>query len=139
MKADLFAILDKFVVQATLLNDFDDSWHEFMKRFAASVQHITGQPLDVKSIKNHGLMDGVEEEMEALRVQVDILSDEVCLHICMTIRQFHVNSSSQRTELRNELNQQIAELNTLKSLPLGIPIPNSRNPGKSNEVKLAVP
>lgn len=32
--------------------------------------------------------------------------------------------------LRNELNQQIAELNTLKSLPLNIPTPNSKPAGK---------
>lgn len=36
----------------------------------------------------------------------------------------------QRTELRNKLNQQIAEMNTLKSLPLNIPVPHAKAAGK---------
>ena len=40
----------------------------------------------------------------------------------------------QRTELRNKLNHQIAEINALKSLPLNLPAPHTKPAGKSGEV-----
>ncbi|KAK0190552.1 armadillo-type protein [Armillaria mellea] len=98
LKADLLTVLDKFVEQAAMLDKFDDSWHIFMKRFVASVSHITGQELEVKAASESDHI--VEEELESLRTKVEELSDE-------------------RTKLKNELNQQIAEMNALKSLPLG--------------------
>lgn len=52
----------------------DDSWHLFLKRFAASVQFITGQELEVKAA---GSRDIVEQELEDLRSKVEELSDEV--------------------------------------------------------------
>ncbi|GLB34079.1 putative diaphanous FH3 domain contatinign protein [Lyophyllum shimeji] len=110
LKADLFAILDRFVEQAALLDNFDDSWHIFIKRFAASVQHITGQELEVKAASESDSF--IEQELEELRSKVEELSDE-------------------RTELRNELNQKVAEINTLKSLPLGLPVPQAKSLGKS--------
>ncbi|KAG6910997.1 hypothetical protein DXG01_006051 [Tephrocybe rancida] len=130
LKADLFAILDRFVEQAALLDNLfvtspafqksksllttfssDDSWQIFMKRFAASVQHITGQELDVKAATDSDSI--VEQELEELRSQVEELSDE-------------------RTELREELNQKVAEINTLKSLPLGLPVPQTTSVGKKS-------
>ncbi|KAJ6583786.1 hypothetical protein B0H10DRAFT_2168123 [Mycena sp. CBHHK59/15] len=112
LKADLFTILDRFVEQAAKLDDFDDSWHIFMKRFAASVVHITGQELEVTAVsENASSSTIVEQELESLRTKYEELSDE-------------------RTELRNKLNQQIAEMNTLKSLPLNIPVPNAKSSGK---------
>ncbi|KAJ6572601.1 hypothetical protein B0H10DRAFT_2106751 [Mycena sp. CBHHK59/15] len=117
LKADLFTILDRFVEQAASLmicQHFltDDSWHIFMKRFAASVVHITGQELEVTAVsENASSSTIVEQELESLRTKYEELSDE-------------------RTELRNKLNQQIAEMNTLKSLPLNIPVPNAKSSGK---------
>lgn len=55
----------------------DDSWHLFMKRFAKSVQHITGQELDVKAASDGDSAHLVELEIEALRAKVNELSDEV--------------------------------------------------------------
>jgi diaphanous 1 len=55
----------------------DNSWHLFMIRFANSVQHITGQELEVRVISDSDQMTVVEQEMEALRTKVDELSDEV--------------------------------------------------------------
>lgn len=46
-----------------------------MKRFTASVQHITGQELEVKAAAEP--MSVVELELEALRTKVEELSDEV--------------------------------------------------------------
>ena len=40
---------------------------------------------------------------------------------------------TQRTELRKELNEQLAEMNILKALPIGIQVPspsNGRKPGQ---------
>jgi uncharacterized protein YdhG (YjbR/CyaY superfamily) len=45
-----------------------------MKRFAASVQYITGQELEVKAAESR---DIVEQELEDLRSRVEELSDEV--------------------------------------------------------------
>lgn len=55
----------------------DDSWHTFMKRFAGSVQHITGQELEVLTGRDSDSLTIVEEELEDLRAKVDELSDEV--------------------------------------------------------------
>lgn len=55
----------------------DDSWHLFMMRFVDSVQHITGQELEVKAASDSGSMVVVEQEMETLRAKVEELSDEV--------------------------------------------------------------
>jgi diaphanous 1 len=48
-----------------------------MKHFTTSVQHITGQELEVKAASATGSTDLVEQEMEALRTKVEELSDEV--------------------------------------------------------------
>lgn len=55
----------------------DDSWHLFMMRFANSVQHITGQELEVKAASDSDSMTVVEQEMDGLRTKVEELSDEV--------------------------------------------------------------
>lgn len=55
----------------------DDSWHIFIKRFANSVQHITGQELEVRATSENDSATFVELEMEALRTKVNELSDEV--------------------------------------------------------------
>jgi hypothetical protein len=46
----------------------------FLRRFAASVQHITGQEVEVESPTEGSSLD---EEIEALRTKVETLSDEV--------------------------------------------------------------
>lgn len=48
-----------------------------MKKFADSVQHITGQELEVKPPSDSTSINVVEEELEALRSQVEELSEEV--------------------------------------------------------------
>lgn len=64
----------------SLICDFsDDSWHIFMKRFAASVQHITGQELEVRTASDNDSTNVIVQELEALRIQVEDLSDEVRL------------------------------------------------------------
>jgi hypothetical protein len=57
----------------------DDSWHVFLKKFAVSVQHITGQELEVRAASDSNSRDIVEQELEELRIKVEELSDEVSL------------------------------------------------------------
>jgi hypothetical protein len=57
----------------------DDSWHVFLKRFAASVEHITGQELEVKAASGSDSSTVVEQELETLRTQVEELSDEASI------------------------------------------------------------
>ena len=56
----------------------DDNWRMFMKRFISSVQHITGQSLDVVTEEQIAVPE-IAEELESLRTRVDDLTDEVCL------------------------------------------------------------
>jgi diaphanous 1 len=50
-----------------------------MKRFATSVQHITGQQLEVKAAMDSSSFNVVEQEMEELRSKVEELSEEVSI------------------------------------------------------------
>jgi len=55
-----------------------------LKRFATSVQHITGQEIEVKEASENGFIEIIEKELEMLRTKVDELTDEVTslyLHI----------------------------------------------------------
>jgi diaphanous 1 len=48
-----------------------------LKRFATSVQHITGQELEVKAASDNNQLNIIEQELEALRTKVEELNDEV--------------------------------------------------------------
>ncbi|KAJ3556352.1 hypothetical protein NP233_g11996 [Leucocoprinus birnbaumii] len=109
-KADMFLVLDQFVEQAAMLDNLGESWHGFLKRFAASVQHITGQELSIDDASN-GVSSHLVEEVESLRNKVEELSDE-------------------RTRLREQLEQQLAEINTLKSLGPNVSPAPKRAPAK---------
>jgi hypothetical protein len=52
-----------------------EGWHGFLRRFAASVQHITGQELDIDQASDR-VSSHLVEEVEALRNKVEELSDE---------------------------------------------------------------
>lgn len=54
-----------------------ENWHEFLKRFATSVQHVTGKELSIDEASHHVSSQIVEEELEELRNKVEQLSDEV--------------------------------------------------------------
>jgi hypothetical protein len=99
-----------------------------MKRFAASVVHITGQELEVKAVSESAASTIVEQELESLRTKYEELSDEVR---AMLSGVHFLANVFQRTDLRNKLNQQIAEMNTLKSLPLNLPVPHAKSTGKA--------
>ena len=71
-----------------------------MKGFASSVQHITGQQLDVKAASSSDPMAVVEEELELLRLKVDELSDEVRIDpsSCLQLMRMVENESPQRAK-----------------------------------------
>jgi hypothetical protein len=104
----------------------DDSWHLFMMRFANSVQHITGQELEVKAASGSDSMTIVEQEIEALRTKVDELSDEVCNGTC-TLNTFislsvchlahRAAKSTQPADCRNECLQILASPVACPTLP----------------------
>lgn len=102
LRDDLITILDNFVEHAAHLEDFDQGWRVFMKRYLSSVQHIVGQQSLIRSSRvadTASVPTSFIEELETLRSQVDELSEE-------------------RTILRKELDEQIAETNTLRALPV---------------------
>ena len=63
-----------------------------MKRFAASVQHITGQGLEVLAESDSESMTVVELELEELRSKVEELSDEVRPSTCSLCFSMFTNS-----------------------------------------------
>lgn len=110
----------------------DENWCAFLQRFAESVQHVTGQVVDVRlaSDTDHSLL---QEEIDHLRTTVDKLSDEVRLSAATSSckRLTSAVLCAQRSQLRNELDQQVAELNTLKSVP-SVPASIGRGAGRGN-------
>ncbi|THG96218.1 hypothetical protein EW026_g5579, partial [Hermanssonia centrifuga] len=111
-KSDIIFVLNKFTEHASHIDNFDDSWCSFVKQFADSVRHITGQSLEAGTAQD-GQNLIVGEELDSLRMRVDELSEE-------------------RSRLQNELSQQVAELSTLRTLPLSVTSPTLRNQGKGN-------
>ncbi|BGP28584.1 hypothetical protein JCM10296v2_000320 [Rhodotorula toruloides] len=103
LRDDLVTILDNFVGHAAHLEDFDRGWRTFMRQYLSSVQHIVGQQSLIRSSRvadTATVPTSFIEELETLRTKVDELSDE-------------------RASLREELERQIAETNTLRALPVG--------------------
>lgn len=96
------------------------------------MQHVTGQVVDVRlaSDTDHSLL---QEEIDHLRTTVDKLSDEVRLSVASSPckRLILAVLYAQRSQLRNELDQQVAELNTLKSVP-SVPASIGRGAGRGN-------
>jgi len=102
LRNDLITVLDNFVEHASHLEDFDQGWRVFMRQYLSSVQHIVGQQAIIRASRiadTAAVPTSFIEELETLRSKVDELSEE-------------------RTTLRTELNEQIAEVNILRALPV---------------------
>ncbi|GAA5950997.1 hypothetical protein JCM3765_004650 [Sporobolomyces pararoseus] len=102
LRSDLITVLDNFVEHAAHLEDFDQGWRVFMKQYLSSVQHIVGQQAIIRASRiadTAAVPTSFIEELETLRAKVDELSEE-------------------RTALKAELNEQIAEVNILRALPV---------------------
>ncbi|KZT71430.1 FH2-domain-containing protein [Daedalea quercina L-15889] len=99
LKGDLLNIVDKFAEEISTLNDLEGSWTPCLNKFTASVQHVTGEILEVRApLEGHESI--LSEELEALRASVDSLSQE-------------------RSGLRSQVAEQAAEIKTLRALTSG--------------------
>ncbi|GAA6035972.1 hypothetical protein JCM8097_005193 [Rhodosporidiobolus ruineniae] len=97
LRDGLVTVLDSFVEHAAHLEDFDQSWRSFMRSYLSSLQPLVGPQSIIHSSRvadTATVPTSFLEELEGLRLKVDELSEE-------------------RTALRKELNEQIAETNTL--------------------------
>lgn len=135
LKADLFTILDRFVEQAAMLDSLsvvssrcilhhtnswisDSNWRVFLKRFSTSVQHITGQEIEVKEPGESDSRDTVVQELESLRIKVEELSDEVNPFIACYWQTFwhtaahRITERTQWTTRRDEYTQGTSSWNT---------------------------
>lgn len=69
----------------------DDGWQHFVKQFAESVRHITGQNLQA----NLGSEDRetiLQEELESARTKADKLGEEVIMSLRLLDRSHIVNA-----------------------------------------------
>ena len=55
----------------------DDNWCAFLKKFTESVQHVTGQVVDVRLASETG--HSLQDEVDQLRATVDQLTAEVSI------------------------------------------------------------
>jgi len=93
------------------------------------VQHIVGSAGSL-SVSSESLK--TEEELDNLRNRVDELTDEVRLYkIAGAYLLIFDPVILQRAKLRDEIRNQVAEINTLKALPLTVPGADQPNGIKS--------
>lgn len=84
LRADLVVVLDTFVDHAAQLENFDDGWRVFMRRYLASIKPIVGEHAIIQSAKvsdTASVPTSFLKELEALRDQVEELSDEVRIQL----------------------------------------------------------
>ncbi|SPO39803.1 related to Diaphanous protein homolog 1 [Pseudozyma flocculosa] len=100
-KTDLMFVVEKFLEHSVDVVDFDEGWRSFMKAYLANIQHLVGKQAMIKANRmsdTSSVPSSFVEELEGLRAKVEELSDE-------------------KARLKSELNEQTAEVNTLRSLP----------------------
>ncbi|PWZ03137.1 hypothetical protein BCV70DRAFT_12160 [Testicularia cyperi] len=100
-KTDLLFVIEKYVEQSVNVVDFDEGWRSFMRSYLANIQHLVGKQALIKANRmsdTSTVPSSFVEELEGLRAKVEELSDE-------------------KATLRTKLNEQTAEVITLRSLP----------------------
>ncbi len=100
-KTDLLFVVDKYVEQSVHVADFDEGWRIFMRAYLANIQHLVGKQAMIKANRmsdTSTVPSSFIEELEGLRAKVEELSDD-------------------KAKLRTKLNEQTAEVITLRSLP----------------------
>jgi diaphanous 1 len=113
-KMEVVTITDRFVEQASVLDDFDEGWQAFLKRFIASVQSITGQDVYIGPRPAGDSLNVAQDGLEVLRSKVDELSDE-------------------KSQLKSQIDELTAELNALKQhLPGAAPGQKAAGKGAEN-------
>ncbi|KAJ9477578.1 BNI1-related protein 1 [Pseudozyma hubeiensis] len=100
-KTDLLFVVDKYVEQSVHVADFDEGWRIFMRSYLANIQHLVGKQAMIKANRmsdTSTVPSSFIEELEGLRAKVEELSDD-------------------KAKLSTKLNEQTAEVITLRSLP----------------------
>ncbi|KAJ1032638.1 hypothetical protein NDA16_000661 [Ustilago loliicola] len=100
-KTDLLFVVEKYVEQSVHVADFDEGWRSFMRSYLANIQHLVGKQAMIKANRmsdTSTVPSSFIEELEGLRAKVEELSDD-------------------KAKLRTKLNEQTAEVITLRSLP----------------------
>ncbi|TFY78768.1 hypothetical protein EWM64_g5245 [Hericium alpestre] len=110
----LISIIADFIERIGRLRDLSNDWQSFVSDFLTFAEQITNQHLDVNTLSPTDARIVFEQELEALRSQVEELSDE-------------------HSRLRDELDQRTAEITTLRSLSPGT---QGRNNGKAGQDNL---
>ncbi|KAI0307002.1 hypothetical protein B0F90DRAFT_1807716 [Multifurca ochricompacta] len=108
-KANLTSVVTNFVEQASSIDDLQGGWRSFLKNFIATVEDITGGPMEVG---DDDATITLRDEIETLRGQIELLTVE-------------------RSQLREALDQHTAELNTLKTISMSPATPASRALGET--------
>ena len=79
-RSDLVSIVTAFLEHLHGLTDLDGTWRAFMRMFLAAIQHLVG---DYAIVRSSDVSDAASvptsfvRELEALRAQVEALSDDV--------------------------------------------------------------
>ncbi|CDW98870.1 hypothetical protein, partial [Sporisorium scitamineum] len=100
-KTDLLFVVEKYLEQSVDVVDFDEGWRSFMRSYLANIQHLVGKQAMIKANRmsdTSTVPSSFIEELEGLRAKVEELSDD-------------------KAKLSNKLNEQTAEVLTLRSLP----------------------
>ncbi|TKY84985.1 hypothetical protein EX895_006065 [Sporisorium graminicola] len=100
-KTDLLFVVEKYLEQSVDVADFDEGWRSFMRSYLANIQHLVGKQAMIKANRmsdTSTVPSSFIEELEGLRAKVEELSDD-------------------KAKLNNKLNEQTAEVLTLRSLP----------------------
>lgn len=100
-KTDLLFVVEKYLEQSVHVADFDEGWRSFMRSYLANIQHLVGKQAMIKANRmsdTSTVPSSFIEELEGLRAKVEELSDD-------------------KAKLRTKLNEQTAEVITLRSLP----------------------
>jgi hypothetical protein len=93
--------------------------------------------LNLKVTSTTGPEDTPNLELETLRGKVEEVNDEVRAHM-EEVQFFFLRMQFQKEQLRLQLNQQSAELNTLRGLPLNLPVPSASKQGRSGAEVCAI-
>ncbi|KAI0028371.1 hypothetical protein K488DRAFT_89818, partial [Vararia minispora EC-137] len=109
-KTTVMALLAAMAEQGAGDGVADGGWKAFFKAFLGAAQSVTGEALDASGLGGDTV---VEQELKSLHGQIEMLTAE-------------------RAALREQVEQQAAEISTLRSLPTGPPVPQAKKAGAEN-------
>ena len=79
---DLLLVVDNFITHVVRINNFQEEWQHFMRTYLASIASVVGAQALLPSSSMSSTANvptSFIEELEALRLKVDQLDEEVCV------------------------------------------------------------